>query len=147
MEYPSSWRRPPCRQSYLPRPPMPDRDAFQLSRESLGDGVGLIAIQGEADRFRTDAVNRAIDEVRGDDLSVVLDVSAASFIDSSMLATLVSASEQSRRFGAELVIVCANDRLRRSLQLKGLQSILVLADDREHALALLAGEDTPPGVA
>jgi anti-sigma B factor antagonist len=126
---------------------MPDRDAFQLSRESLADGVGLIAVQGEADRFRTDAVRAAIEEVRRDDQSVVLDVSAATYIDSSMLAALVSASEQARRFGDLLVIVCANERLRRSLELKGLEAILTIADDRDHALALLAAEDSSSGAA
>src|SRR3712207_6918304 len=42
------------------------------------------------------------------------------------------------RSGERLVIACANARLRRSLELKGLQSILTLADSREHALELMA---------
>jgi anti-sigma B factor antagonist len=123
---------------------MQEPDAFDLRREDLTERVSLLVASGEADRFHTDAVSEAIEKVRSDDRDAILDVSAATYLDSSMLAALVAASEQGRRHNSPLVIVCQNDRLRRSLQLKGLEAILELADDRDHALELIAAERPPP---
>jgi anti-anti-sigma factor len=138
MGYLSSWHRLSDHRSYRPSPPMPEPHKFELSRDDVADGVSLLVVSGEADRFRTDAVSEAIDQVRADDRDTILDISAATYLDSSMLATLVAASEQGRRHNSPLVIVCQNERLRRSLQLKGLEAILELADDRAHALELIA---------
>ena len=123
---------------------MPEQDSFELSRTDLTDRVSLLVVTGEADRFRTDAVSAAIEQVRSDDRDTIIDVSAVTYLDSSMLATLVAASEQGRRHNSPLVIVCQNERVRRSLQLKGLEAILELADDRDHALELIAAGRTPP---
>ena len=117
---------------------MPERDSFQLTREELSERVGLLVLTGEADRFRVDQVCDSIDQVRGDDREVVVDLSGVTYMDSSMLAALVAASEHSRRRGKPLVIVCENTRLRRSLELKGLENVLQLADDHDQALALLS---------
>jgi anti-sigma B factor antagonist len=124
---------------------MSQQDNFELTREDVTDRVSLLVLSGDADRFRTDAVSEAIEQVRSDDRDTILDVSAATYLDSSMLAALVAASEQGRRHNSPLVIVCQNERLRRSLQLKGLEAILELADDRDHALELIASGQPPRG--
>jgi anti-anti-sigma factor len=108
--------------------------------------VRIIAVQGEADRFRTDAVSAAIEAARSEGRAVVIDLSEASYLDSSMLATLVAASERGRADGERLVVLCEAPRLRRSLELKGLQAVLRLADTREQALALAgASAEGSPG--
>ena len=61
-----------------------------------------------------------------------------------MLATLVAASEQGRKEGKPVVIHCEASRLRRSLELKGLQSIIELADSREDAIARLSAGGPEP---
>lgn len=117
---------------------MPDSRSFQIIPEDIGSGVRLLAVEGEADRFGTDAVAAAVDEARAAGRGVIIDLSQASYLDSSMLAALVSASERGRRHDEPLVILCETPRLRRSLELKGLQAILRLADTREQALELIA---------
>jgi anti-anti-sigma factor len=121
---------------------VPDR-SFELIREDAGDAVRVIAVRGDADRFHAEAVSRAIQAARDDDRDVVVDLSEAAFMDSSMLATLVAASEQSRLRARELVLIVQTPRLRRSLEVKGLAGILRVADSREQALELLAGEARP----
>ena len=121
---------------------MPRPEPFQLVREDADARVSFLAVTGEADRFRVDAVTEAIQQIRGDGRTVIVDVSAATYLDSSMLATLVAASEQGRRRGEAFVIVCANDRLRRSLRLKGLETIFQVVDDRDHALRLITAGDS-----
>jgi anti-sigma B factor antagonist len=117
---------------------MPEQDAFQLIREDLADDVSVVALRGDADRFQAEAVTAAIDKVRDDGRHVVMEVSDTTYIDSTMIAALVATSEQGRRRAGPLVVICGNDRLRRSLRIKGLESILAIAGDREQALGLLA---------
>jgi anti-anti-sigma factor len=119
--------------------------SFDLTPEDVGD-ARILVISGEADRFRTDAVGGAIDAARKEDREVIVDLSSATYLDSSMLSCLVAASEQGRRRAERLVILCETPRLRRSLQLKGLETILQLAETRAQALELVAGggEETPP---
>jgi anti-anti-sigma factor len=116
---------------------MPYREPFQLVREDVADGVSVVAVRGEADRFRADELGGLIDDVRRNGRAVVVDLSDVTYLDSTTVATLVAASEQGRRRGAAVVIVSRSDRLRRSLQLKGLDKILTLAETREQALELL----------
>jgi anti-sigma B factor antagonist len=124
---------------------MADLERFQLDRDDVTDRVSVLALNGDADRFRAEVVGDAIDEVRQEDREVVVDLSETSYLDSSMLSALVAASERSRRRAEPLVIVCASERLRRSLQIKGLEAILRIVDTREEALDLLANDEPMPG--
>lgn len=126
-----------------PVAPMADPNTFQLSHEDVGPRVRILAVRGEADRFSTDAVDAAVEDARTAGRGVIVDLSDATYLDSSMLATLVVASEEGRRRAQPLVILCATPRLRRSLELKGLQSILRVTDSREQAVALV--ESSPRG--
>lgn len=116
---------------------MADHRSFQIQPEDVGPGVRILAFHGEADRFGTEAASAAVQEARDDGRGVIVDLNHASYLDSSMLAALVAASDQGRRTALPLVIVCETPRLRRSLELKGLQSVLALASSREHALELI----------
>jgi anti-sigma B factor antagonist len=124
-----------------------DQGSFQLSREDVDDRVSVVVLCGDADRFRTEAVAAAIEEARRDGRDVVVDLTGATYLDSSMLAALVAASEQTRRRSAPLVVVCDNERLRRSFELKGLEPILRLAETRDDALDLLASDRSLDGSA
>ena len=118
--------------------------SFQIQPEDVEPGVRILAVQGEADRFATDAITAAVQEARDDGRDVVIDLNEASYLDSSMLATLVSASEEGRQNSQPLVILCEASRVRRSLELKGLQSILELADSRDHAIELVGAARSRP---
>jgi anti-sigma B factor antagonist len=122
---------------------MADPNSFELTTEDVGDTVRIVSLRGEADRFKADEVSKALEDVRGSGRHAIVDLSAVVYLDSSMLSALVAASEQGRRRSRPLVILCETPRLRRSLQLKGLETILLLAETREQALELAAGEAAP----
>jgi anti-anti-sigma factor len=115
---------------------------FELTLEDVDDDVRIISVLGEADRFRTQPVTAAIEAARDAGRRPIVELSDVTFIDSSMIAALVASSEQGRRRSEPLVILCTAARLKRSLQLKGLETILVIADTRDEALALAA--EQPP---
>jgi anti-sigma B factor antagonist len=125
---------------------VPERGSFEIVTEDVGDGVRLVAVRGEADRFRAEAVSRAIRSAGEGDRHVIVDLSEATYMDSSMIATFVAASEQSRREAREVVLVVGTPRLRRALEIKGLVSILHVAGSRDQALELLRAAEAPsPG--
>jgi anti-sigma B factor antagonist len=119
---------------------VPERDSFELTTEDVGDAVRIVALRGDADRFRVEGVARAIRAAREEGRTVVVDLAATTFMDSSMLGTLVAASDDTRRGGGELVLIVETPRLRRSLEVKGLGGILTVVDSRAHALDLIQGE-------
>ena len=116
---------------------MPERGSFELTTEDVGDDVRIVALRGDADRFRAEEVSRAIQRARADGRTALVDLAGTVFMDSSMLAAFVTASDEARRAGGELVLVVETPRLRRSLEVKGLGGILTVADSRAHALDLL----------
>jgi len=119
---------------------VPERSSFELTTEDVGDAIRVVALRGDADRYRAEAVRRTIQAARAEGRAVVVDMAETTFMDSSMLATLVAASDDSRRRGALLVLVVQTPRLRRSLEVKGLSGILAVAGSRSDALDLLAAE-------
>jgi anti-anti-sigma factor len=121
-----------------------DASSFQLITEDVGDRVRVVALRGDADRFRVKEVGHAIEAARADDREVVIDLSAATYVDSSMLAALVSASERDRRRSDALVVLVETPRLRRSFEVKGLQTILRVAANRDDAVEMAAKRSGPP---
>ena len=119
--------------------------SFELACEDVADSVRIIALTGEADRLRTDEVSEAIEEARRVGRHVVVDLSAVTYMDSSMLATFVAASEQGRRRSERFVVLCESPRVRRSLEIKGLETILHLVQTRDEALASASGDRGRPG--
>ena len=116
---------------------MPERGSFELTTEDVGEAARIVALRGDADRHRVPEVSQALQAARADGRTAVVDLSETEFMDSSMLAAFVAASDDSRHGGGELVLVVATPRLRRSLEVKGLGGILRVADSRAHALDLL----------
>jgi anti-anti-sigma factor len=124
------------RRRYLRRL-VPDRSSFELTEEDVGDGVRVVVLRGDADRFHAAAVTEAIAGARADGRAVVVDMAQTTFMDSSMLAALVAASEGRRVPAGSLALVVGPPRLRRSLGVKGLGAILTVADSREKAVELV----------
>jgi anti-anti-sigma factor len=118
---------------------VPDRSSFELTTEDVGDAVRIVALRGDADRFQAEFVTRAIRAARAEGRAVVVDMAQTTFMDSSMLAALVAASDHDEQPSQRLVLIVGTPRLRRSLEVKGLGSILSVTDSREKALELLAG--------
>jgi anti-anti-sigma factor len=122
---------------------MGEPQSFQLTREDIADGVSVLALQGDADKPCSEAVRAAIESARCEGRDVIVDLTSATYLDSPMVATLVGATEEGRRRGEPVVVVCTSERLRRSLQLKGLEPILRLACTREGAIELIADAGAP----
>ena len=112
--------------------------AYVVEAREAPDGVVLLELAGELDIAATSALRSHVDEAAGR-RGVVLDLSGARFVDSSMLKELLRANSELSRYGTRLVLAGSTPAVRRVLELTRTTELFTLADDRDAALALVNG--------
>ena len=109
--------------------------AFTVEPRPAPAGISLVELGGELDIAATSAVRSCVDEAAGR-RALVLDLSTATFVDSSMLKELLRASAELDRYETRLVLAGIAPAVRRVLELTRTTDLFTLADDRASALAL-----------
>lgn len=99
------------------------------------DGVAVVRLDGEADLHTApilrDALNEAIDRIP---TTMVVDLSAVTFIDSMMLGVLLGATRRARPNGTEVRIAVTDPHVRRIFELTLLDQVMQLYPSLELAL-------------
>ena len=115
------------------------RDRVEV--ESVAEHVWVVALHGEHDLSTSKQVGRAIDEVFAGGSRIVLDLSQATFIDSTVLAAVVEAQERAdKKPDDELVVVAVpGSAPRRALDLAQIELRVDIYDSRDEALAAVHG--------
>ena len=108
---------------------------FSASDERVDDATHVVAVRGEIDIFTAPEfkahIGAAIDA--GHDV-VVVDLSGATFIDSSSLGVLISAHRRLGVRGGRLVVACDVPAVLNTFKITGLDTVLELVPSREQAL-------------
>ena len=117
-------------------PPDGVEDAvFGVEVSDLSDRLSVIAVHGQADLHTAPdlraAISAAID--RGA-VSIVVDLSEATFIDSMTLGVLLGAVKRLRPSGGAVSVVCTDPHIRRIFEITLLDRIFTLHPDRQSAL-------------
>ena len=110
--------------------------AFTLERAIGPDNMEVVALAGELDLAAAPAVRACVDAASGA-RAVVIDITGATFVDSSMLKELLSANSELARYDTRLVIAGTPPAVRRLLDLTRTAGLFSLAEDRDGALAQL----------
>ena len=102
----------------------------QLTVRSERDGVlHAISVQGELDLANADELERELVRVEGTDaLSIVLDLSGLTFIDSTGVRLLIGAHTRSRADSNRLTLLRGPHAVQRVFELTGVLDILPFAD-------------------
>jgi anti-sigma B factor antagonist len=112
--------------------------SFALREEAPEHGTFVIAVEGEADMTTAVKFNESFfSAARSGVRRVVADISAVSFIDTTMLNALVVGHRRMARDHGRFAVVCDGARVWRILEITGLGQILDVFDSREDALAYL----------
>jgi anti-anti-sigma factor len=113
----------------------------QIAVDDRG-GVSLLTVHGEHDLSNEEVLRDGLATVLVSDSAVVVDLSKASFIDSSVLHTLAWASRPAGEAPGRAVVVCAQEHghTRRLLHIAGLHEVVRVADTVEDALSSVAAE-------
>jgi anti-sigma B factor antagonist len=113
---------------------------FEVQTEELEDGIRAFTVRGELDMNTAPELERALEEALADEeASIMLDLSACEFIDSTGIALIVRAWQ--RLEGDEgkgrFVLCCINHQVRRLLKITGVESSISMHEGRDAALAEL----------
>ena len=109
--------------------------------DQIDSGVALLRLEGEHDLSTADAVREQLDRVQSKRTPLVIDVSDATFIDSSILAALVAAHNRAREDRTGLAICTGSSHteetgvVERVLDVSGLEQALEVHSAREAAVA------------
>lgn len=107
-----------------------------------GDGALVVALVGEHDVSTESDVRTALAGAMARGESVVIDLGAAEFVDSRIVAAILAAAEDARANDQQLVVVAPASTafIDRTIHLLGLDQILPVYASRAAALAGVAGQ-------
>jgi anti-sigma B factor antagonist len=104
-------------------------DEGQYAREA--DGARVLRLEGELDAFVApelrERLHRLIDELEDGPGTIVVDLEAVSFLDSTILGTLVGGLRRTREQGGELRLVYPAPPANRIFELTGLDAVFPAA--------------------
>ena len=117
--------------------PVPRTEIHVSERE----GVAVVAIVGEHDTGNADALIEALRERLAPHLPLLVDLSAATFVDSTILGVLLRARQQADRLGLAYALVVPADPaapVRRLVEVTMLRGVFAIYDDEAAATAALS---------
>jgi anti-sigma B factor antagonist len=91
---------------------------FRIATADLGDGVFTVSVAGEVDLATAPELKEALVDVIGRGArGVLVDLSNATFIDSTTLGVLMGAIKRLRPAGGELAIACHDSNIRKIFEI------------------------------
>ena len=117
-----------------------DRDLGVVETERLGDSLWVLKLAGEHDLSTAPTIEAAFERVAETGTTVVADLSEASFIDSTVMHTLLRFAERGENL---LLVVLKRGAVRRTLELTGVSPLLPVFETRDAALRAVPPEDQP----
>lgn len=116
----------------------------EVRRESGGDGIEVVELHGEHDLGTLPQVREAFEAAASGENALIIDLSSASFVDSSILGAVLDARRLAGEAERGFAVACdgAAEPVRRVLEVTGLAEELPVHPTREAALSALAGAPT-----
>ena len=112
----------------------------EVLRESGGEGVEIVALEGEHDLGTLPQVREGLEAAASEGKALIIDLSSATFVDSSILGAVLDARRLASEAGRGFAVACdgASEPVRRVLEVTGLAEELPVHPTREAALEALA---------
>ena len=114
---------------------------FQISDQEIDSETHLIELGGEVDHYTApEFKERMVQVIEDGKKRVVVDLSEATFIDSTTLGVLVGGVKRLRPTGGSLALVCTDQNIQKIFEITGLDRVFPIHETREAALASVASE-------
>lgn len=117
----------------------------RIGVDRIDAGVAVVDVLGEHDLTTASELSQRLDSLLGEGLGIVVDLSRATFIDSSVLAALLAASRDAGERGSGFAVTVPADEadgVRRVIEVTGLDQVMTMARDRAGAVdAVRSGRD------
>jgi anti-sigma B factor antagonist len=101
------------------------------------DGVPVLCVSGEVDVYAAPELRDRLTELLQGGHSVVVDLTAVGFLDSTGLGALVAARTSATEQGASLPLVCTHQRILKLFTITGLDGVFRIHDSVDGALEAL----------
>ena len=107
----------------------------EIALDQTESGLAVLTINGEHDLSTAPALRRHLDELLVDGAPIVVDLSSASFVDSSILGVILDARRRAESEGLGFAVAHSNgdDAVGRVLDVTGLREKLPVHGAREEA--------------
>ena len=118
----------------------------ELALERNDSGLAVLTISGEQDLSTAPNLRRRIDSLLDEGSATVVDLSPATFIDSSILGVILDGRRRAEAAGIGFAVVHASgaDAVDRVLEVTGLRAELPVHARREEAFAEVSGSGKSP---
>jgi anti-sigma B factor antagonist len=114
---------------------------FQINDEAIDDETHVIELGGEVDLYTApEFKERMVQVIEDGKKQVVVDLSSATFIDSTTLGVLVGGVKRLRPSGGTLSLVCSDQNIVKIFEITGLDRVFPIHETREQALASAGGD-------
>ncbi|HYH57697.1 MAG TPA: STAS domain-containing protein [Thermoleophilaceae bacterium] len=114
---------------------------FQISDSAIGDDTHVIELGGEVDLYTApEFKERMVQIIEDGKKNVVVDLSKATFIDSTTLGVLVGGVKRLRPTGGSLALVCSDPNICKIFEITGLDRVFAIHATRDEALASLSSD-------
>ncbi len=109
---------------------------FQISDQSIDAETHLIELGGEVDLYTApEFKERMVQVIEEGKTRLVVDLSKATFIDSTTLGVLVGGVKRLRPSGGSLALVCSDPNIQKIFEITGLDRVFPIHESREEALS------------
>jgi anti-sigma B factor antagonist len=112
---------------------------FEIRTAQLTPRTYVVSVTGEIDAFTSPALEQELEWALGDGASnAVVDLGEVAFIDSTALRVLLNALPKFSKRGGKLVLVSADRRVLRTLEITGLDMKFTVEPNLAEAIAQFA---------
>src|SRR6185503_20587754 len=114
---------------------------FHIQDEEIDADTHVIELGGEVDLYTApEFKERMVQVIEQGKKQVVVDLSKATFIDSTTLGVLVGGVKRLRPAGGSLTLVCTDPNICKIFEITGLDRVFTIHDSRDDALSTVASE-------
>lgn len=114
--------------------------SFYIGDGTTCDGVVVLVVAGEIDYAASPQLRERVHAyINANGQRLVLDLSSATFIDSTAIGVLTGAAIKLHKAdGGSLAVVCTHEKVLQIFAISGLESVISLYSSCEEALSALA---------
>jgi anti-sigma B factor antagonist len=108
-----------------------------------GDGVAVVVVEGEHDVYSAPSLSEQLDALLAEGMPFVIDLTPATFVDSSVLRVLLETRRQADERDIGFAVALGQDDsgpVRRVLDIRGLVPVLPVHSGRDAAIEAARGE-------
>jgi anti-sigma B factor antagonist len=114
---------------------------FHISDEEIDAETQVIELGGEIDLYTApEFKERMVALIEDGKKRIVVDLSAATFIDSTTLGVLVGGVKRLRPTGGTLALVCTDQNITKIFEITGLDRVFPIHASRDEALTAVAAQ-------